>query len=284
MANRMQDQQVVRQVQLRELEIMEQVAAICHKHGLTYFGVGGTVLGAVRHGGFIPWDDDMDIAMPRQDYEKFLRIAAEELPKGYHLQHFGNEPNTPFYFTKVRKDGTKFLEYYLKDQPIHHGIFVDIFPYDAIPEVRWHRKVHFRVSRILYQLFLCKTLDEVYSARFVQRGEGKPGYKHYVRKALHFLLIPVPKKWLFCWLDRWVQLYNRQDTSQIGYPVSKWLSVFKEDLYPIQHIPFDRIQLPVPGNYDEYLRRKFGDYWILPPEEARYGHLPYQVELETEET
>ncbi len=125
------------------LEIMKIIHSICVKHGLIYWLESGTLLGAIRHRGFIPWDDDCDIAMPRKDYEKFLQIARSELPDGYLLQ---NKYTDPFYKgkqTKIRKINSILIESGEQgDEPYCHGVFVDIFPYDYYPNafvVQWMR-------------------------------------------------------------------------------------------------------------------------------------------------
>ena len=274
------DEKITKKVQLCEIDILSQIDQICQKYHLEYFAIGGTALGAVRHGGFIPWDDDIDIGMRRRDYEKFLKVATEELPKGYHIQNFYTEPNTPFYFTKIRKDGTKFVEYYLKDYDMHHGIFVDIFPFDHIPDNPWLEKIHFRISRIIYQLFLSKSLDTVCSSRFEQQGDYKKTYKHHVRKLLHFMLKPVSKAWLFKVLDKTSRMFNHCRTRRMGHVVRKRLAVSKKVLCPIQRLPFDAVWMPVPKDYDAYLKNQFGNYMDLPSEEQRYGHLPYLVEFD----
>ncbi len=276
----MNEEKWLKGVQDWEIDILQQVHKICKKYKLKYFAIGGTALGAVRHEGFIPWDDDIDIGMPRKDYEKFLSVVQKELPEGYHVQNFFTEPATPFYFTKIRKDGTKFVEYYLKDYPIHQGIFVDIFPFDGIPDDSILAKVHFRVCRILYQLYLCKSLDTVCSSRMEQLGETPALYKRMIRKGLHICLKPVPKKWLFNLLDYCVQIFNGTKTKRIGHIVRRRLAVDKDVLYPITWLKFEHIQMPVPKDYDTYLKNQFGDYMKLPAEDKRYGHLPYQVEIE----
>ncbi len=274
-------QDKTKQIQQCEIEILQQIDKICQKHGLVYFGIGGTALGAVRHKGFIPWDDDIDIGMPRKDYEIFLKVASKELPAGFHVQHYDTEPETPFYFTKIRKDNTQFVEYYLRDQAIHHGIFVDIFPFDAIPDCTWQRVLHYRVSRLLYQLYLCKSLNTICSSRFEQRGEYKKTYKHYVRKIIHTCLLPIPKSWIFHGLDRCVRMFNNKKTNQIGHIVRKRLVVSNDVLFPIKVLPFDMINMPVPGDCDTYLTHQFGNYMKIPPKDKQYGHLPYLVELES---
>ena len=137
--------ETIDRIQQIEFDIMQQIDSICRAHDLTYFAIGGSVLGAVRHQGFIPWDDDIDIGMPRKDYEEFLKYASEELPKGYFLQTFFTEKKSPFYFAKVRKDNTKFVEYYLRDLDIHQGLFVDIFPFDNVPVNESTKKLHYKL-------------------------------------------------------------------------------------------------------------------------------------------
>lgn len=272
-------QDTINRVQVVECEVMEVIDAICRNHDLTYFAIGGTALGAVRHQGFIPWDDDIDIGMPRKDYEAFLRYASEELPRDYFLQTFATEKKSPFYFAKIRKNNTKFVEYYLKDLDIHQGIFVDIFPFDNVPQNPTLCNLHFRLCRGLYQLYLSKSLTTVCSSRF----EQKDNRKGVLRKILHTLLLPVPKKLLFFLLDRSVQMFNGKPCTEISHIVRRRLRVRLEDLYPVASLPFEQMLMPVPKNYHAYLSAQFGDYSILPPEGKRYGHLPYLVEFDASE-
>lgn len=271
-------QDTINRVQEVEHEIMMQIADICHRHGLCYFAIGGTALGAVRHRNFIPWDDDIDIGMPRKDYEEFLRIAAQELPEQYYIQHFSTEAASPFYFTKIRKRNTLFVEYYLKESSIRQGIFVDIFPFDHVPTGELRKKLHFRFCRTVYQLYLCKSLKTVCSSRLQQ----KDNQKGTIRRIIHFLLLPIPKKWLFRLLDRSVQMYNHRDAVEISHIVRRRLRVKLEDLHPVRWLPFGDYEMPVPNNYDAYLRAQFGSYDVLPPEDKRYGHLPYLVEFDSQ--
>ncbi len=272
-------QDMIDKVQAVECEILQEIDSICRRHNLTYFAIGGTALGAVRHQGFIPWDDDIDIGMPRKDYEIFLECARKELPQEYFLQNFFTEEKSPFYFTKIRKNNTRFVEFYLKDADIHHGIFVDIFPFDNVPGNETLRNLHFRWCRCLYQIYLCKSLTTVCSSRF----EQKDNYKGTIRKILHTLLLPVPKRWLFHLLDRSVQLFNGQECAEISHIVRRRLRVHLEALYPLVLLPFENQKMPVPKNYHTYLSAQFGNYAELPPEHKRYGHLPHLVEFDTQE-
>lgn len=268
-----------KKVQQCETEILKVIDSICRKYRLRYFAIGGTALGAMRHEGFIPWDDDIDIGMPRKDYERLLKILPDELPDGYHIQNFFTEPNTPFYFTKIRKDNTLFVEYYLKDYDIHHGIFVDIFPFDNVPRNPKIRNVHFYVSRVLYQLFLAKSLKTVCSSRLKQKNTKKI----IIRKTLHYLMAPIPKAWLFHALDRWVQLFNHKKADEISHIMRRRLRAKLSELYPLTRLKFEDMKIAVPHDCDAYLRDQFGDWEKLPPEDKRYGHLPYLVEFDVEE-
>ena len=272
-------QDTINKVQAVECEIMQVIDTICRAHNLSYFAIGGTALGAVRHQGFIPWDDDIDIGMPRKDYEAFLQYARKELPQGYFLQTFFTEKKSPFYFAKIRKDNTKFVEYYLKDLDIHQGIFVDIFPFDNVPENPTLRNLHYRVSRFLYQVYLCKSLTTVCSSRF----EQKDNRKGILRKILHVLLLPIPKRWLYHLMDRSVQMFNNKPCEEISHIVRRRLRARLDILYPVQYLPFENLQMPVPNDYHAYLSAQFNNYNDLPPENKRFGHLPYLVEFDTQE-
>lgn len=128
------------------LEILQEIHKICVENNLTYWLEAGTLLGAVRHKGFIPWDDDSDVSMPRADYEKFLKIAQKKLPKDMFLQTQDTDKEYPLPGAKIRKNGTLLVETGESgEEKYHHGIFVDIFPYDyyesedVIKKLQWAR-------------------------------------------------------------------------------------------------------------------------------------------------
>ena len=117
-----------------QLEILKVFIKACGELGLKYFVIGGTLIGAVRHEGFIPWDDDIDVAMMREDYEIFIRKAQELLPKKYFVQSIYSEKNLPFNFCKIRDNETIFVESSARKFNINHGVSIDIFPLDYYPE------------------------------------------------------------------------------------------------------------------------------------------------------
>ena len=122
----------LRKVQMVEVEILDEIDRICKKNNIKYFLVGGTLLGAVRHGGFIPWDDDIDLGMLREDYEKFIDICinSDELDKKYFMHSDETDSDYWLPFIKIRKNNTTFDEKVIKNCDTHKGIYVDIFPMD----------------------------------------------------------------------------------------------------------------------------------------------------------
>ena len=126
-----QDSQRIKEI---ELEIFKVFLDIANKLDIKYYLIGGTLLGAVRHKGFIPWDDDIDVGLPRKDYEKFIAEAQKYLPDYYFLQTYETDPEYPLSFAKIRDSRTTYLETALNNKKINHGVFFDIFPLDFYPE------------------------------------------------------------------------------------------------------------------------------------------------------
>lgn len=137
----MNKDEALKKLQLNELEILKTIAALCDEHGIAWFIDAGTLLGAARHQGFIPWDDDIDIAMLRSDFDRFIEVARGHLPDGYSLHTFGNTPGFAGMFAKVYRDGTVFATRETQEAGCDQGIFVDIFPYDFLePDERIEAK------------------------------------------------------------------------------------------------------------------------------------------------
>lgn len=258
-----------------ELKILQEIIRICTEHDITYFTVGGTTLGALRHNGFIPWDDDIDIGMMRDDYERFLSIAPQALQDGFTLQHFKTDSNTPTYFAKVRKDGTEFIEKHSKNVLMHQGVFIDIMPYDAVPEDGRVRKGYYRSAALWTQLYIAKTL---WVASYTQSKIKKLLFSA-VRSALHVLLLPVPKSYLFHRLDSVMRAYNQTSSPMVS---SKGLPVFtcdQKDLIPVQMHQFESLTVAIPANSERVLQIQYGDWNQLPPENQRINHAPYRLNI-----
>lgn len=268
---------ILRELQLTEAEMLSQIKRICEKYGLTYYLVYGTLLGAVRHQGFIPWDDDIDIGMLREDYEKFLKIAPQCLKKGYTLQHFSTDKNTPTYFAKIRKDGTQFVEYSNKSLDIHHGIFVDIFPYDKVPNEKGKQKKHWnkiRRQNIPYQSKVtCTPLNPLF---------GNP-IKAFLLRILftlfHILLLPVKRKVFFDLLDNTIKAYNHTSSTLVTSIGQLQGVADVSSLFPVKKHSFENITVNIPADAHGILTNEFGDYMQLPPEDKQLSHAPYLLKF-----
>ncbi|MBE6968557.1 MAG: LicD family protein [Ruminococcaceae bacterium] len=266
----------LKKVQAIEVEVLKEIIRICEKNKIEYFGFYGTVLGAVRHNGFIPWDDDIDIAMLRDDYDRFLEIAPSQLSPGFSLQHFTTEQDAPAYFAKVRKDGTKFVESNFKHLDIHHGIFVDVFPLDKIPTNVYAKKKHYYLTQLWLQAYLSKSLYK--TAKHVTSNPFKRVCADAVRTILHILLLPVKKSWLFRQLDKSACKYRDSDSTLVSFCNTPW-EWDSSWLLPTKKVPFEDTYIAIPANYDEVLKNRYGDYMKLPPEDKRVSHMPYELDF-----
>lgn len=264
----------LKMLQKIEIDIVKEIVRICEKNNFSYFTVGGTTLGAVRHNGFIPWDDDVDIGLCREEYDKFLNIAPKQLRKGYILQHYSVEKDTPTYHAKVMKLGTIFEEEYAEKLNIPHGIFVDIMPFDNIPNDEKRLKQYRFKTCIFHQLFIAKSIWKTSLA------QGKRKYLYtLIRFLLHILMMPVSKDTLYRKLEKEIRKYNSNETGKMS---SRGLLDFecdKRDVFPTVKHEFESLLINIPRNADVLLSRQYGDYMKLPPEEERVGHAPKKLKL-----
>ena len=143
-------------LQKKELELFKAFARVCEKHGLRYFLVGGSALGAIRHKGFIPWDDDIDVGMPRKDYDKFMELQSEFEGTPYFIQNYKTDPCYVYNYGKLRDSSTTFIEYTYKNHRINHGVWVDIFPIDGFSkEMKPREKFKGKLLRkVWFQVYL----------------------------------------------------------------------------------------------------------------------------------
>lgn len=267
--------ELLHKVQQTELAILQDVKKVCANNNITYFAIGGTNLGALRHDGFIPWDDDIDIAMMRDDYEKFLQVAPKELPPDLVVQHFSTDQNAAVYFIKVRRDGTKFVEPGRKNKRMHQGIFIDIMPFDFVTTDEKELVTYRRMARFWKELYIAKNVAVI-------TADCSPIVRVFAsiyRLLLHVLLIPVSKKWLFNKYDQHIQKFNktcRGHVSSRGEQVNEWAY---DDIFPVRTHPFENTEINVPGKAEKVLTIQFGDWKQLPPEGQRVNHMPLEVSV-----
>lgn len=253
-----------------QLNIAKEIRRICEKHGIRYFLDAGSMLGAVRHQGFIPWDDDMDIGMLDGDYQKFLQVAPGELGEDYFLDHYDTNPDNALVFSKVRLKGTRYVENKGNPNAAHSEIFVDIFPYYFISDRESTRKLEGMAMAVLCQAILSKSGFQVW------KGEGRLKRLKFLPTDLLGRLVPM--KTLRGWVDG---LYRKhRDTGRVcihsGSCYNYWF--FPADMFDeLIEMPFEGESFPIPRRYDEFLRRAYGpDYMTPPPADKRITH---QIQL-----
>ena len=239
--------EVLHQLWHHELKILDEIDRICKKNGLQYYLMWGTLIGAVRHQGFIPWDDDIDISMPREDYRRFLKIAAKELSEEFFLQTVKTDKFYPSFFAKVRLKNTAFYAEKDKNVKRHHGIFVDIIPMDRRKE-----------KRNLYQKIKDKAASIFKDHIYKKRMETKKGFS---------LLDLIPER-LIIWACDCLMLGKGDYYCSWGYKFKK------SDFFPATELVFMEKKYPAPNNYHSVLTTVYGDYMQLPPEENRIAHVP----------
>lgn len=261
--------QELRAVQLIEVEMLQEIDRICKKCNITYCISAGTQLGAVRHGGFIPWDDDADIAFLRPEYEKF-RIACEtELDKErFYFQDYRNTPGYRWGYGKLRRKGTEFVRLNQEHMPYEQGIFVDIMPYDNVPDAYLSRKLH------NFQCFVYRKCFWAPLGKMQAKGIEKLAYQ---------ILCKIPEKKLYASFGKFTKRCNRKETKRIrifSFPVpgteNGYLKSCFQELVPTV---FEKIEVMGMKDYDTYLTYKYGDYMTLPPMEKRKVHPVSRLKL-----
>ena len=249
----------LRQAQLKLFNMLQLIDAICLKHGLDYWLDAGTLLGAVRHKGFIPWDDDMDIAMPRASYEQFIRIASAELPEHICLQSSETDKN---YYSlgaplKIRDRTSYYLEKHEKgNEPYVQGLFIDVLVYDKMPINKTKRNLYKTVA---------KKLLHILSTKYTKLPMD---HYHHLYKFIGYFL---PKRLLNRSLDKLVKQSNAASSPFLGrgYHCKKTTLVSTDDIYPLKRAPFETGYFNIPNHADIILTREYGDYMILPAEHER---------------
>lgn len=257
------EQSLLRKVQLAQLEILREVDRVCRENDIRWFLCCGTLLGAVRHQGFIPWDDDLDIGMLRQDYEKFCRLAPEKMEPKFCVQSWYTEPDYPLPFGKVRMKDTLYVE--AKSRTFReNGIYIDVFPFDNAPEDPARQAAHAVKLNDLFRLKLMKSGYKPWIEKDRINWKKRLGYLLYQVKAVRFSQEDLAKQY-----DALAASCAAVDT------VCRQRGLRKLECYPacwfqeLELHPFEGEMFPVPKNYDAVLTAQFGDYMTPPPAGSR---------------
>lgn len=259
----MENEDISNELKQIELKIFLEFKKICDMHNIKYFICGGTLLGAVRHKGFIPWDDDIDILMLRDEYEKFIKIAHLYLPDYYFLQNIYTEREFYCNYSKIRDTRTTFIENSVKKLNINHGVFIDIFPLDIYPKSR------------LIQVYI-KIIEKFANSIIFEQYEvinGKSVKEKITSKFSH-VFFKTAYKATMC-KEKLYKNINKRNGNKVKNYSGAWgdkeihdISYFKEQI----NLEFEGIYVSAPKKFDQYLRNVYGNYMIYPPIEKQVSH------------
>lgn len=245
-----------------EQEILDVIHSVCKQNDLRYSLAFGTLLGAVRHGGFIPWDDDIDIMMPRKDYEELKRVWKDEAPSNYILMDYHTNNDNPNTFMKIVKDNTTFLQdEEERNKSFHKGIFVDVFPGDIVAPKGFKRKLQYLAGAVYL----------LYSRGYSSGAKGLTGM-------IENILLKLPKKMQYHYrikTEQYIRKWNQLSLDEMFFPstISECKKYYPSNMFDdLIDIYFNGKKYNAFSNYDQILTIEYGDYMQLPPEEERVWH------------
>lgn len=261
----------IRDTQRVQLEILLDFDKLCRGHNIKYQLFSGTLIGAIRHNGFIPWDDDVDVCMLREEYERFLKVSEKVLDRKYFIQNYMSDPKFQSQYSKIRKNNTIYVENMVQDVDMHHGIFIDIFPYDNVKPTTVMGKVQRVTLNKLKEINYCRV-------KRVNQSE-KSKFKRYKKNLMYYILKIVPKKFMDDTIKKLSVMFNDHDTEYVGeLGISTGKEMYdrfvlrKDVFYNSIDWEFEGHKFFVPKEYDYVLTKNYGDYMSLPPLEEQQPH------------
>lgn len=263
----------LRELQLEELRILKEFLEIVKEYKLRYFMLGGTLLGAVRHKGFIPWDDDIDIGMPREDYEKFIKKILERKMNKIKFKNFNYSDEVNIYFSRMESEKIKIYDNSAITKKIERWAWIDIFPLDGVPNNIFVRQLYkfkmLRLRLLLQYSMFSKIVNQnlpnrpIHEKLLIEFGKLIP-FEKFLDKKKYLKLIDINLK---------KYKYNNSNYVINCMGIYKFKEMFSKKIYDeIQEYKFENLELIGPKNYDFVLKQLYGDYMKLPPEKDRNKH------------
>ena len=275
--------ETLKRLQGEILSILDDFTAICDRYHLEYFGIAGTGIGAIRHRGFIPWDDDIDIAMPRKDFERLIKIVERTMGDKYLVLNGKNYPNYPLMTTRLVKRGTVFVEKVMKDVDCPFGIFLDLYVLDNVSDNPLLYQIQSWEAWFYSKLLILRSIPRPTLAQKGVKAELIWAVCRLAYQGMKLLRIsPDGIRWR---CEKACRRYRKQDTRRMAFlPDTSpyWNVVDRTKCYPLKELEFEGRMLNFPANIDEMLRNMYGDYMELPPVEKRKTHYPYRIEFSEE--
>jgi len=270
---------VLRRLQLTELEILQALSAFCEEHEICWFMDSGTVLGAMRHGGFIPWDDDIDVGMLRADYDRFLKLAKESFPQGYSVHTAEDTDGFAGMFAKVYKDGTRFETAETRLAGLRQGIFIDIFPWDPLdrnPKVSRRQRARARFWQSVSYLYHSSWVTLPSMNRILH------GFARLLAWIAHHVVKLIFNPRIIS--RQFKRALETECPGELLIPFA-WPQIEgvpADVLTPTAKVEFEGSSYPAPADPETYLTIMYGDWRKLPPSEQRRTHLPLLIDFADE--
>lgn len=253
----------LKQIQEVQKELIEEVSRICKKCGIHFNMVGGTMLGAIRHKGYIPWDDDADIGFLRTEYERFREACKKELNhEKYYMQDLRDTKGYRWGYGKLRRKGTSFIRLEQEFMPYEQGISIDLMPFDNVPDDWLAKKIHF---------FCCFLYRKLFWSEVGSRAE-----KNLWIRICYKIMRMIPMEVIIKSYQRFIDAGQKKRTKLVRiltFPTPKGIYGYDRRWYTqLTKYQFDEMILPGARDYDGYLKVKYGNYMELPPIEKRKVH------------
>ena len=267
------DDDTLKHLQQVEIKILKYFIEICEKNNLTYFMYAGSLLGAIRHQGFIPWDDDIDVIMFREDFEKLNKILENDLDEKYHFFNVLNEETYHYTWGRLTLKNTLFKEWWGDQVDYTPNIFLDIFILDNVPKDKYKKFIQ------KWKSFTLNMLTSYSILKF--KNDSK--LKEIFQQTIYYLIkiLPVSPSTIKKACVNSFKKYQYEDCEEVcDFPSENMMQMsFRSDWLPLKKAKFEDMEVNIPNNYDKILRMDFNNYMELPPEDSRFNPAPEEIDF-----
>lgn len=267
------DDETLKHQQQVSMKILNYLIKICEENNLTYFLYGGTLIGAVRHQGFVPWDDDIDVIMFREDFEKLNQILEKNIDDKYRFMNCLNEETYHYTWGRLMLKNTIFKEWWADQVDYEPNIYIDIFILDNIPNNKFKRFIH---------RWTCYFLNMISSYSLIKH-ENDSKIKKIIQQTVYYTIkvLPISPDSIRKKCVKSFTKYQNENCEEVcDFPSSGIMPIsFKTDWFPVKKVKFEDIEVTIPNNYDKILKLEYGEYMELPPEEDRFRPAPDEIDF-----